>query len=370
MDFFVVGTSRSGSTLLRHMLAAHLDVRILNESHWVPRMWAAFGTTTAPLDELISIVDSTHWDSGRRVVDVNLELAGRTWDSLTQGLRTRLGELASVAAFHDALVDEVFGAAPGSVRRGDKTPDYGFYMAMLQRQWPEARFVHIVRNGIDTARSMSLHSGCQLMISAGYDNWVPLSYNHVYEQYERLDLPFGSYVASWRRRMIRIREESAALRNGSYLEVRYERLVAEPELVIRDVAAHLDLALTDAWLEQCSRLVRPRSVTDPVTAETFRGLTIDDLRTLNEVGGVAFLPFPPETGGRRLEAALSQCETALGRPGGSDAMQVAIGVLATRTAGWNHELGARALSLLHRAVTSSGDDPQGWTILAGPNPFL
>jgi hypothetical protein len=108
------------------------------------------------------------------VVDVNLELVGHTWEGLIKGLRARLGEAASVAAFHDALVDEVFGAAPDSVQRGDKTPDYGFYMVELQHLWPAARFVNVVRNGIDTARSMSSHSGCQLMISAGYDNWVPL----------------------------------------------------------------------------------------------------------------------------------------------------------------------------------------------------
>jgi hypothetical protein len=365
MDFFVVGTSRSGSTLLRHMLAAHPDVAILNESHWLPRMWESFGTRITRVEDLVSIVKLTDWDTGRRVVDVNLELSGRTWESLMDGLRARLGEETRVAEFHDALVDEVFAAAPDSVRRGDKTPDYGFYMATLQRLWPEARFVHIVRNGIETARSMSLHSGCQLMISAGYDNWVPLSYDRAYLRYERIELPLSSYVASWRRRMARIRKESAALTDGSYLEVRYETLVTDPAQVVEAVAAHLDLALSEGWLDRCLRLVRPRSGPEPVTAETFCGLTLADLEALNDVGSVGYFLFPPDVDIQRLEAALTDEEKTLRQRHSGDPLRVAIGVLATRTAARNNRLRARALTLLYETVTSRGDDSDRWAVLAG-----
>jgi hypothetical protein len=346
------------------MLAAHPSVAILNESHWVPKMWESFGTAATRIEDLISIVSLTDWDTGRRVIDVNLELAGRTWDSVIGGLRARLAEEVSVAEFHDALVDEVLGAAPGSARRGDKTPDYGFYMAMLQTLWPEARFVHMVRNGIDTARSMSLHSGCQLMISAGYDNWVPLSYDHAYERYTRIELPLSAYVASWRRRMATIRQESAALRRGSYLEVRYETLVAEPPRVLRAVAAHLGLEITDSWLDHCSRLVRPRPATEPITAEMFRELTLDDLEALNDVGGVAFLLFPPDADLDLLEAALSREEATLRQLDCGDPVRVAIGVLATRTAARNGDLRRRALALLHDAVSSRRDDADRWAVLA------
>jgi len=285
MDFFIVGTSRSGSTLLRRMLDAHPGVDVLNESHWVPRMWDLFGDAAAPVEQLISVVERTHWDSGRRVVDVNLELVGGDWASLAGALRRRLGREASIAAFHDALVEELFGSRPGVPSRGDKTPDYGFYMGTLQRLWPEARFVHVVRNGIDTALSMSRHSGCQLMISAGYDNWVPLSLGDDYRRHHRLDLPFDRYVASWRRRMQRIRAESRRLHPGSYLEIRYERLTSEPHGVLRDVATHLDLAATDEWLTGCARLIRLRKPAE-VTRAMLRDLTRDDIEALQRVDGL------------------------------------------------------------------------------------
>lgn len=357
MDFFVVGTSRSGSTLLRHMLAAHPDVAVLNESHWVPRMWETFGGARVPLDELIAILAETRWDSGRRVIDVNLELAGRTWEELRAGLQQRLGGPTSVAAFHDALVDVVFGATPGSMRRGDKTPDYGFYMTLLQRIWPEAQFVHVVRNGIDTARSMARHSGCQLMISAGFDNWVPLCYGRIHERYQRLDLPFDAYVGSWQRRMTRIRREAAAVRTGSCLEVRYEALVRSPATVLGDVATHLSLEPSSAWLQRCAGLVRSRPAGEPVVAETFRLLSVEQLRAVNDVGGVSFLEFPPHAESDRLEEALRRTADA------EEALKVALAALATRAAESDPGLADRAVRVLREAVVSSGRNAGEWALL-------
>jgi hypothetical protein len=360
VDFFIVGTSRSGSTLVRHMLAAHAEVAVLNESHWVPRLWQTFGDSSAPVDELMAIVAETRWDSGRRVVDVNLEIAGRSLDAVVGRLGERLGASASVAAFHDALVDEIFGARPGAARRGDKTPDYGFYMSMLQEIWPEARFVHVVRNGLDTACSMAGHSGCQLMISAGYDNWVPLSYGRVHERYERRPLPLGAYVGSWERRLARIRGEAARLRSGSYLEVRYERLTEEPAVVASEIAAWLRLESSDVWLELAAGLVRPRPGASR-GADTFRSLNVHQLRAVNDAGGVSFLTLPPDAGIDSLEAAL--------RDAGDNerALRAALSVLATRTAESHAQLADRALDLLRKAVAARGEDRAAWALLqSGP----
>lgn len=359
MDFFVVGTSRSGSTLLRHMLAAHPAVAVLNESHWLPRMWDEFGESPAPVDRLIAILAETRWDTGRRVVDVNLELAGRTWNDLDDALRRRLDSSTTIAAFHDAAVDAIFGAEPGRTRRGDKTPDYGFYMGLLQRLWPDARFVHVVRNGFDTARSMAGHSGCQLMIAAGFDNWVPLSFGRVHERYTRVDLPFDAFVGSWQRRLGRIRREAGDLRPGSYLEVRYERLVEAPVMVAGEVATHLALDADAAWLERCSSMVRPRPRIEALVPEAFRLLTVEQLRAMNDVGGVPLLAFPPDADAGHLEAALRQAAP------GDEGLGVALAVLATRTAETRSALANGARRLLHEALVATGREPGAWAALGG-----
>lgn len=135
-------------------------------------------------------------------------------------------------------------------------------------------------------------------------------------------------------------------------------------MVIREIASHLDLAPSNTWLDQCSRLVNSRRNAEPITAETFRDLTLDDLRVLNDVGGVSFLEFPPDAEPLRLDAALRQGDAALRRGGNAEeALRVALGALATRTAESNPELRDRAHGLLHEAVVLSGRDAARWVVL-------
>lgn len=283
MNFFIVGTSRSGSTLLRHMLASHPSVALLNESHWVPAMWNSFGSEQVPLDRLIAILEETHWDTGQRVIDVNLALSGRSWDELVVSLRRSLGATASIAGFHDAIVAVLFGHDSDAAVLGDKTPDYGFYMPLLQRIWPKARFIHMVRNWVDASRSMSLHPGCQLMISVGYDNWIPLCTVRAFEKYQRRPLGFAEFARSWQRRMNRIRQDSAQLTPGSYLEVSYSALLDRPELVLEQVAKFLALDLSRSWLHASATLVRQKPPTQPLRAHELEDLTSEDIRVLDSI---------------------------------------------------------------------------------------
>lgn len=355
MNFFIVGTSRTGSTLLRHMLARHGAVAILNESHWIPTMWMRYRDRAAPTQELLSIVERTHWDSGRRVIDVNLDLMGGSWPQLGDGLRERLGKSTTVAAFQDALVDELHGEDPGSKLLGDKTPDYGFYMPVLQTIWPTAHFVHITRNGIDTAHSMSNHPGCRLMISAGYDNWVPLSYDYAFSRCRTLPLPLSSFISSWRRRMTRIRAESAALVPGTYLEVRYEDLLTHPRSVLEVITHFLHLRLPQGWLDACVEMVRPRFGIPCLSDSVARDLAAEDLLMLNEVGGLTGLHFGPATPADKLEGTLERLERSEVDDG--TGARLARSILATRAALSDASLRRRASALLGRSRLRADGPP-------------
>ena len=41
----------------------------------------------------------------------------------------------------------------GKSRWGDKTPDYVLYMKDLKKVWPNAQFIHVIRDGRDVALS-------------------------------------------------------------------------------------------------------------------------------------------------------------------------------------------------------------------------
>lgn len=257
-----------------------------------------------------------------------------------------------MTAFHDAVVEEVFGAAGRRSILGDKTPDYGYYMVLLQRLWPEARFIHVVRNGVDTARSMARHRGSQLMVSAGYDNWCALSYDHLYRRYRRRRLPLAAYVASWRRRLDRIREEAAAL-PGAYREVRYEDLVDDPAATLGDVAEFLGLGDEASWIGAAARRParRARTQEDP---RLFARLTAPDLRALAAVGGVAYLLLPARAGADELRAAIAEGRQAEDRGDHAHAIRVGLSVLATELARRDGRLRSAAGELVQRGLAGAG----------------
>src|SRR5687767_14220916 len=141
---FVVGVGRSGTTLLRLMLDSHPNLAIPPETHF--------------LNPLIQA-------SGR--LRFNAKTAART---LVRDHRRRwndfgLTEEELVAAYKqikpfnttDAVRGFYFLYASkfGKSRWGDKTPDYIRKMKKLQNHIPEARFIHVIRDGRDAGLSQN-----------------------------------------------------------------------------------------------------------------------------------------------------------------------------------------------------------------------
>jgi hypothetical protein len=284
MHLCIVGTSRSGSTLLRELINAHPDVRLLNETHWIPRMVEFFGLQRVHWSRLLDVASRTTWDSGRTLLDVNAALWSQDTDVMVGALSAKLASIGNldIAHFHDVLAETCMGTSGGTVW-GDKTPDYGFHMSTIQAIWPRCRFVHIIRDGAPTARSMSKHRGCQLMISAGYDNWCSLSYDSIYTRYQLRPLPLKAFVESWCRRMSRIRDESRRLKANTYLEVRYENLLEQPALELAGIGDWIGLASNDAWTKSAEDVVRSSRATTPLALEVLFQLPVHDLLQIREL---------------------------------------------------------------------------------------
>ena len=136
---FVVGLTRSGTTLLRMMLDAHRELTIPPETHFVP-----------------DLIKAARGDGG---VDAMLAaLTGnRTWGDFgidDAEMRRRLeaappgDAAAAVRAFFDAYAER-----QGKPRWGDKTPAYMLSVQRIGRTLPESRFIHLIRDGRDVALS-------------------------------------------------------------------------------------------------------------------------------------------------------------------------------------------------------------------------
>jgi hypothetical protein len=195
---FVVGVARSGTTLLRFMLDAHSQLAIPPETGFIPTVGHL-----APDDAegfLSTVLGFESWP------DFHLDPAV---------LRERVRGLvpftvrAGLRAFY-RLYAERFGK-PGW---GDKTPSYGPLASAIEALLPEARFVHLIRDGRDVALSVR-----PLWFAPGPTVEDEARY--------------------WAEQVGTTRAECGKCRHA--IEVRYEDLVTAPEPALRRVCAFLDL---------------------------------------------------------------------------------------------------------------------------------
>jgi Sulfotransferase family len=205
---FVVGVGRSGTTLLRLMLDAHPQLAIGAETQFVGELIdrAEAGASTAELVELV--VESRTW------ADFGLE---------PEALRERAGSGGEIGAA--GVLRAFYGLcaeARGKPRWGDKTPGYVKRMRPIASTLPEARFVHLIRDGRDVALS-------RLARGMGAEKSI------------------GEIAALWQRRIENARRQAKRLR-GRYLELRYEDLVAAPEQPLRRVCELIELEYDAAML--------------------------------------------------------------------------------------------------------------------------
>jgi hypothetical protein len=123
---------------------------------------------------------------------------------------------AAIRAFFAAYAER-----HGKPRWGDKTPIYVESMPAIAGALPEARFIHLIRDGRDVALSRSTWS--------------------------EGEAPDPSKAARrWRRRLRQARRDARKL--GHYLELRYEDLVLETEATLRQVCDFVELEFDPAML--------------------------------------------------------------------------------------------------------------------------
>lgn len=102
----------------------------------------------------------------------------------------------------------------GANRWGGKTPDYSIYTAELLELFPDAKFVHIIRDGRDVALSLF-----------------------------RLDWGAKSPIVAakhWKERVEAACNFGRTLDDSQYLEIRYEHLVQFPEEIFENLIHFLD----------------------------------------------------------------------------------------------------------------------------------
>jgi hypothetical protein len=198
----VLGVRRSGTTLLRVMLDRHSELAVPDESYFVPQL----------ADRHLRRVDPDEFVDDLRRIDTVAE-----WDVPLDKVRARLTERMPIGAAV-ATVYAVYADERGKARWGDKTPMYMQNLRLLDRLFPDAFFIHLIRDGRDAAMSfLSMPKGLMT------ETWMqPRS--------------VADFASQWRTEVKAARRLGRRVGQQRYLEVRYEDLVANVERVLRTIA--------------------------------------------------------------------------------------------------------------------------------------
>lgn len=297
--FFVIGAGRSGNTLLRRILTAHSALHVPPETFVLGELVERFPR----LARHMSWPDLVAWTYALPAFHAEWHTFGADLGPLVRRM-TRLPRRRRDLA---TLIDAFFrhhGQAHGQekARWGDKTPLNSLderaalgrpperlgrgtprTLERLARVFPDARFVHIVRDGCDNVWS-HLQGGFFSSAEDAARRWL-----HVVRQCQH-------FVA-------RHPERSAT--------VRYEELVAEPERVVRGVCAFLGVAFEPAMLASegsaaglgdvpewrwHARVAQPIDASNPGKGRAF--LTPHERERVQRILGpeLAALGYPPALG--------------------------------------------------------------------------
>jgi hypothetical protein len=203
---FVVGCPRSGTTLLQLMLHAHPRIAIPPETRFLLPVYESrcdFGDLreTANRRELARCIvepkETKFADLGLDPEEVAAEIAA---GPPTVG--SALG-----------IVFRAYARRFGRVRWGDKRPSYFRRLDVLLRMFPDAQIVNLIRDGRDCVASLKEMP------------WYTLDTFHA--------------VSTWTEAIDAGRRAARRLGPGSYHEMSYERLVADPQTELGGLCAFL-----------------------------------------------------------------------------------------------------------------------------------
>ena len=226
--FFIIGSSRSGSTLLSRMLNCHPRLAVPPESHLFNTFYALhhyYGDLARGRNQ------------ARLVDDILSTFQVRTWSPplKRESILSRI-ESPTFAGIMDAMMRS-WAHNQGKQRWGEKTPHHIFYWREILECFPHARLIHLVRDGRDVASSYVQARFGSKTIYAAAKRWV-----------------------RWLDQIERIKE---SVDPTAFLEVRYEDVLMDPETNLANICHFLGEDYSSAMLEFHKMPLSPNVVDEP-----------------------------------------------------------------------------------------------------------
>jgi len=200
---FIVGSQRSGTTMLRLMLNAHPHIAIPFESGFITRIY----------HDLEKVGDLNQINNLKLLLDKIAANKFVEQGGLIVNREKILEQHPKSYADLIGLIYQMYAQKNGKIRWGDKEPAYVIDIDILYKIFPNLKVIHLVRDGRDVALSLR-------NLSWGSKN-----------------LPRLAREWAWK---VTLARKSGSFLKDQYCEVKYEDLVQNPEATLQDLCAFID----------------------------------------------------------------------------------------------------------------------------------
>ncbi len=248
----LIGQHRSGTTVLGSLLRKYLKVNFGPESQF-------FFRRAATLDNYGDL------KSDQGLLSLITDLATERCFELNQfGFRIDpqevLGDIRERS--YSGVIDAIFrqyAAHNGMQRWGDKTPEYVLHLPALDRLFPDAQYVHLVRDGRDVALSnFGVFFGAKNEVVAAAD-WA---------HYDDLAAQFAATVSPDR-----------------FFEAKYEELMQDPVALFARLSEFFGITDESSELQSYIAAHLPAEIHSGNFNKWKSGLTADQQRRFERVAG-------------------------------------------------------------------------------------
>ena len=299
MDRFVVGTGRCGSTLLSKMLAEHAAVLSVFEFFNGLDMTRRFSNEPVDGKDFAQLISQEHpfvtmvLRRGYEVEEIVYPFGPNSRYKRDDGLPwilvstlSRLSDdpdplFAEAVAFASSLPRQHLSAHYRQlfewlaqrmgktcwIERSGSSIDY---LGSLHEFFPEARFLHLHRDGHETALSMREHAAYRLAISLMFQ-LIPTGAAPSIAQLRTLDPggadnsisqmlasrpPVEYFGRYWSQELEHGLRAVQQLQPDQYAEVSFEDLVSNPKETLRAIADFFELPSGGDWIDRAAALIR------------------------------------------------------------------------------------------------------------------
>lgn len=214
--FFIIGSGRSGNTLLRRILYSSPDIFIPPETYVLGRVVNLFKQNRHLDWKQIVYLILAQFEYHREfeTFDLSLRPLAYELEKAPRGARSLAFLLDSFYQYCAKSKDKAF------CRWGDKTPLNTFFLDEISSIFPHAQYIHLVRDGCDAIPSY-VKSGIYLDIESAAQRWCD---------------------------SIKKARKFISENSNNSIEIKYEKLVSEPEIVTRKIRDFLEIDFFEKML--------------------------------------------------------------------------------------------------------------------------